>query len=235
MSIKNVTVIDLALIELLAGETAAPADVLDALRRRGLIATAAGKPRLTPKGRRRAEAASAARTRHAAHVQRGRGRPGRRRCTPTPLAVCTSAAGGRSSASDSVIVHQKRGQIMSFLEKLAARITGRREKVASSYESLIGAVADDKSPSPEQAEAILGEAGRLSDDAGGRRGSPAWAPGGAGGSRQGPSRAGRTPPRGRRAGVGGRQAAAGCGPGGRGAFRRRRAAALSASGRWSGW
>ena len=56
MSVKNVTVIDLALIELLSGETAAPSAVLDKLRARGLIATVGGRSQLTPKGRRRAEA-----------------------------------------------------------------------------------------------------------------------------------------------------------------------------------
>jgi len=60
MSVKNVTVIDLALCELCDGKTAAPKDVLDELRARGLVAVAGGKASLTPKGRRRAEALKAA-------------------------------------------------------------------------------------------------------------------------------------------------------------------------------
>ncbi len=56
MSVKNVTIIDLTLIGMLSGKPAAQKDVLDKLRARGLIAVAGGKPELTPKGRRRAEA-----------------------------------------------------------------------------------------------------------------------------------------------------------------------------------
>jgi hypothetical protein len=55
MSVKNVTVVDLALIELLSGETAAPPEVLNKLLARGLLAMSAGKASLTPKGRLRAE------------------------------------------------------------------------------------------------------------------------------------------------------------------------------------
>jgi hypothetical protein len=56
MSIKNVTPVDLALVELLtAGRTAAPRDVLELLRSRGHLVVTGGKYRLTSKGRRRAE------------------------------------------------------------------------------------------------------------------------------------------------------------------------------------
>ena len=46
-----------------------------------------------------------------------------------------------------------------LLEKLAARLVGRREKVASNYDSLIRTVADDKPPSLEDVEAILESSG----------------------------------------------------------------------------
>ena len=55
MSIKNITVIDIALVELLDGPTPAPGDVLQRLEAKGHVTLAAGKPALTPKGRRRAE------------------------------------------------------------------------------------------------------------------------------------------------------------------------------------
>ena len=51
-----------------------------------------------------------------------------------------------------------------LLEKLAARLVGRREKVASNYDSLIRTVADDKPPSLEDVEAILSQAGRTVQD-----------------------------------------------------------------------
>jgi hypothetical protein len=55
MSIKDVTVIDLALLELLRGSTEAPPPVLEELRAKGHLTITAGVPSLTPKGRRRAE------------------------------------------------------------------------------------------------------------------------------------------------------------------------------------
>jgi hypothetical protein len=55
MSVKNVTGADLALLELLAGTTAAPREVLDGLASRGHLTISAGQAALTPKGRRRAE------------------------------------------------------------------------------------------------------------------------------------------------------------------------------------
>jgi hypothetical protein len=61
VSVKNVTRIDIALVELLnAGKTAAPPDVLDRLRAKGHVTTTGGKPALTPKGRRRAQGLRAA-------------------------------------------------------------------------------------------------------------------------------------------------------------------------------
>lgn len=53
--VKGLWVGDLALIELLAGKTDAPADVLEKLRVLGNVTLSAGKAALTPKGRRRAE------------------------------------------------------------------------------------------------------------------------------------------------------------------------------------
>lgn len=56
MSIKNVTIADLALLELLKdGRTDAPPEVLADLAARGYVIARAGKPRLTGKGSRRAE------------------------------------------------------------------------------------------------------------------------------------------------------------------------------------
>jgi hypothetical protein len=55
VSVKNVTVIDLALVEMLDGRTEAPAEVLAKLAAKGhLTLTADGKPALTAKGRDRA-------------------------------------------------------------------------------------------------------------------------------------------------------------------------------------
>jgi hypothetical protein len=55
MSIKNVTAADLALVELLAGKTEAPAGILTALDAKDYVEFIGGKPRLTPRGKRRAE------------------------------------------------------------------------------------------------------------------------------------------------------------------------------------
>jgi hypothetical protein len=52
----------------------------------------------------------------------------------------------------------------TFLDKLAARLTGRREKAVAGFDGLVRAVADDKPPSAEQAEAVLGDSGRTADD-----------------------------------------------------------------------
>ncbi len=54
MMIRNLWVGDLALLELAAGQTAAPPDVLEELRVRGHITLARGKPTLTDRGRNRA-------------------------------------------------------------------------------------------------------------------------------------------------------------------------------------
>ena len=58
MSVKNVTVADLALIELSkSGRTDAPREVLADLERRGFVAfDRAGRPSLTGRGSKRAEA-----------------------------------------------------------------------------------------------------------------------------------------------------------------------------------
>jgi hypothetical protein len=55
MSVKDVTGADLALIELATGgKTGAPADVLQKLQARGHVILTAGRPALSPKGKRRA-------------------------------------------------------------------------------------------------------------------------------------------------------------------------------------
>lgn len=56
MSVKNVTVADLALVELLGGKTDAPAGVLAKLRAKGHVSIMGGEARLTAKGKRRAQA-----------------------------------------------------------------------------------------------------------------------------------------------------------------------------------
>jgi hypothetical protein len=53
--VKNVTVIDLALVELLKGRTDAPSSVLDQLAGKGYLTLSRGKATLTAKGRKRAE------------------------------------------------------------------------------------------------------------------------------------------------------------------------------------
>jgi hypothetical protein len=54
MSVRNVSVLDLALVELLRGETAAPKPVLKQLALRGYVKLESGRPKLTKKGRARA-------------------------------------------------------------------------------------------------------------------------------------------------------------------------------------
>lgn len=56
MSVKNITAIDIALLELLDGKAEAPPQVFAALKAKGYVALSGGKPSLTASGRARAKA-----------------------------------------------------------------------------------------------------------------------------------------------------------------------------------
>jgi hypothetical protein len=52
----------------------------------------------------------------------------------------------------------------TFLSKLADRLSGRSRKVERSFADLVTAIADDRPPAPEQAEAVLADSGRTVAD-----------------------------------------------------------------------